>query len=209
VVPICQFDVLVQCLRTCSHLQQFPGNLFPRYRPLSSQSGTVYACMLLFMFLVSLTLPYFPLQEFLGNKNRSTILPASIAFFLGGVCCAIRFTSLVCYIPIGIILSMQQQSLSRISYLLRVCFLPGLCGLIMTLLLDRAIYGFWAIPFLGNIHFNVLLGTSSITITCILCAIFLTYKPSSQEMEVCMVPTRFIGTFRPVFRPSLACFSLC
>jgi hypothetical protein len=63
----------------------------------------------------------------------------------------------------GVLLALQQQNrsvLSVISYLFRVCALPGLSGLAITLLLDRFMFGFWAIPFLGNIHFNVILGRS-------------------------------------------------
>lgn len=40
-----------------------------------------------------------------------------------------------------------------------LCALYGTVGIAIGCLIDRLMYGFWAIPFLGNFHFNVLLGT--------------------------------------------------
>jgi hypothetical protein len=50
----------------------------------------------------------------------------------------------------------------RILYLFGVCALFGLLGLLSTFVLDRIMYGFWAIPMLGNFHFNVIQGTVNI-----------------------------------------------
>jgi Alg9-like mannosyltransferase family len=85
---------------------------------------------------------------------------ACLAFFLGGICSAIRFTCLTIYIPMGIILAYQFSSnaTTRISYVLTVCAVFGALGLLWTILLDRFMYGFWAFPVLGNIHFNVIQG---------------------------------------------------
>ena len=46
------------------------------------------------------------------------------------------------------------------NILFGLCFHFGLLGVILGCCIDRWFYGFWAIPFLGNIHFNVLLGKS-------------------------------------------------
>lgn len=99
-----------------------------------------------------------------NGKSANSIQRACLAFFLGGVTCSIRFTCLAAYIPMGMILALQQQPRSfgsTIKYLVGACAFPGLSGFSVTLLIDRAMYGFWAIPFLGNIHFNVVLGKFS------------------------------------------------
>jgi predicted benzoate:H+ symporter BenE len=86
---------------------------------------------------------------------------ACIAFFLGGICAAIRFSCLAAFIPMGVILALQQaKGIPRrgLSYLFGVCALHGFLGLALTIALDRYAYGFWAIPLLGNFHFNVALG---------------------------------------------------
>ncbi len=71
-----------------------------------------------------------------------------------------RFTSLAAWIPVGLILVMR--STSKIRTLLGLCAPFGLFGVILGCCIDRWFYGFWAIPFLGNIHFNVLLGKSAV-----------------------------------------------
>jgi phosphatidylinositol glycan class B len=86
---------------------------------------------------------------------------ARFAFLLGGLCCSVRFTCLAAYVPMGIVLALREGSVSTLAfskYLLSVCAIPGFCGVLVTLLVDRFFYGFWAIPFLGTIHFNVILG---------------------------------------------------
>ena len=101
-------------------------------------------------------------QEFIGCQlnDKSRFRRARIAFLLGGMCCSIRFTSLAAYIPMGIVLALQESGpvLAFCGYILSVCAIPGLCGLLVTLLVDRYIYGFHVVPLLGNIHFNVILG---------------------------------------------------
>lgn len=58
----------------------------------------------------------------------------------------------------GIILSRQTKS--AFTYIFLVCALAGLLGFLSTVILDRALFGFWAIPVLGNFHFNVIEGKS-------------------------------------------------
>ena len=94
-------------------------------------------------------------KEFLGRQPGATF-PTCLAFYLGGICCSIRFTCLASFVPMGLILSLQRRS--TIKFLFGFCLIPGLLGLGTTLLIDRYMYGFWAIPILGNIHFNVILG---------------------------------------------------
>jgi len=116
--------------------------------------------------LLSLSL-CFVAPELLGNDStlpsvrRTEIQRASLAFFLGGISCSIRFTSLTAFIPMGIILafSRSRSILSRMGYLFGVCAFWGMIGLLVTLILDRHMYGFTAVPFLGNFQFNVVEGT--------------------------------------------------
>ena len=62
----------------------------------------------------------------------------------------------------GIILAWDNDKNKTIKaallYLFGICALPGFLGFASTLLLDKAMYGFWAIPVLGNFHFNVIQG---------------------------------------------------
>lgn len=72
---------------------------------------------------------------------------------------AVRFTSLAAWIPIGILLALQRPRLvDRMYYLVMPCALFGLVGIGLSLIVDRYFYGFWTIPFLGSLHFNVVLG---------------------------------------------------
>jgi Alg9-like mannosyltransferase family len=72
---------------------------------------------------------------------------------------AVRFTSLAAWIPIGILLALQRPRLvERIYYLVMPCALFGLVGIGLSLIVDRYFYGFWTIPFLGSLYFNVVLG---------------------------------------------------
>lgn len=87
------------------------------------------------------------------------IIRACLSFLLGGICTAIRFTCLTIYIPMGILLACRRSStLFRLSYLLGVCAVFGTLGLLLTILLDRCMYGYWAFPLLGNLFFNVIQG---------------------------------------------------
>jgi phosphatidylinositol glycan class B len=72
---------------------------------------------------------------------------------------AVRFTSLAAFVPVGILLALQKPVLvQRITFLVIPCALFGLVGIAMSLLVDRYFFGFWAVPFLGSLHFNVILG---------------------------------------------------
>lgn len=83
----------------------------------------------------------------------------AIAFVLGGMSVAVRFTSLAAFVPVGVLLALQKPAIvQRIKFLAIPCALFGLLGLGLSLIVDRYFYGFWAIPFLGSLHFNVILG---------------------------------------------------
>lgn len=62
----------------------------------------------------------------------------------------------------GLLLAFQrvpsQPFTSACVYLAGVCAICGILGILVTVLFDRYMYGFLAIPILGNIHFNVILG---------------------------------------------------
>jgi hypothetical protein len=95
-----------------------------------------------------------------GGSSDSSTWRARIAFILGGLGVCVRFTSLAAWIPIGLILVLG--STSKIRTLFGLCAHCGLFGVLLGCCVDRWFYGFWAIPFLGNIHFNVLLGKSQL-----------------------------------------------
>ena len=102
---------------------------------------------------VALTCP-----ELFGKQSEGFLRRSSLAFFLGGLSVAIRFTSLAAFIPLGVLLALQQTSFQRkLSFFILPCALWGALGLAVGLLIDRCFYGFWTIPFLGNFHFNVVL----------------------------------------------------
>lgn len=97
-------------------------------------------------------------------------LQAKLAFVLGGLSACVRFTSLAAWIPIGCIVayrkasSSQQPSFYRsvVGTLFGLCGLYGLMGVVLGCAVDRTFYGFWAVPSLGNFHFNVVLGNGSL-----------------------------------------------
>jgi hypothetical protein len=106
------------------------------------------------------------LQELLGDQQKSSAkygtVRACLAFFLGGISSAIRFTSLAAFVPMGFILAFRRQPGSvgsMLGFLFGSCALFGLLGIVATLVVDKIFYGFWVVPFLGNFHFNVILGT--------------------------------------------------
>jgi GPI mannosyltransferase 3 len=121
-------------------------------------------------------------SSFRGTKSRNhrRRRRAFVAFYLGGLSTAIRFTALAAFVPMGLLLanqfasSQQQQSpaqkhtsrLRRIrsfaSYLLWPCAAFGVAGIATSVVLDRVMYGFWTVPFLGLIHFNVVLNYASL-----------------------------------------------
>eukprot|EP00578_Thalassiosira_sp_NH16_P019241 CAMPEP_0181099622 /NCGR_PEP_ID=MMETSP1071-20121207/12758_1 /TAXON_ID=35127 /ORGANISM="Thalassiosira sp., Strain NH16" /LENGTH=728 /DNA_ID=CAMNT_0023182297 /DNA_START=245 /DNA_END=2432 /DNA_ORIENTATION=- len=98
---------------------------------------------------------------------------AKLAFVLGGLSACVRFTSLAAWIPLGLAITLRdwvgtshESKKYRFSNVLHtlfgLCVTYGLIGTIFGCCIDRWFYGFWAIPFLGNIHFNVLLGHGSL-----------------------------------------------
>lgn len=88
---------------------------------------------------------------------------AQLAFILGGLSVVIRFTALASWIPLGIIVSIRRgTNKSRIYYFTRLCIVCGTIGVGIGCIVDRLLYGFWAIPFIGNFHFNVILGLGSL-----------------------------------------------
>ena len=99
-------------------------------------------------------------------------LKSKLAYVIGGLSACVRFSSLAAWIPMGLIVAIRSaksdekkaNDSSRFNYnvmfltLFRLCALYGAAGITLGCLIDRLMYGFWAIPFLGNFHFNVLLG---------------------------------------------------
>lgn len=101
--------------------------------------------------------------ELFGKKSEGFARRSSVAFFLGGLSVAIRFTSLAAFIPLGVLLALQQDALkAKVAFLFMPCAIWGAMGLFVGLLIDRFFYGFWTIPFLGNFHFNVILNHASL-----------------------------------------------
>ena len=97
-----------------------------------------------------------------GRKIR---MKAKVAFLLGGLGVSIRFTSLAAWIPIGLITSIRSTTNFRdfTSFIFALCALYGGMGLIIGCIIDCWFYGFLeVVPFLGNFHFNVILGKSHI-----------------------------------------------
>ena len=69
----------------------------------------------------------------------------------------------------GVILARERKTAKAvITYLFGVCALAGLLGFVSTILLDRAMFGVWAIPVLGNFHFNVIQGEKFLNFVMIL-----------------------------------------
>lgn len=110
-------------------------------------------CQEALLLLVAITLA-------LQNEKRWEPL----MFFLGGISIAIRFTAVAAFVPLGIVLALQRRKLwsSRVIFLIRICAGCGILGMVVPLLVDRVFFGFWALPFLGNFHFNALLGMARI-----------------------------------------------
>lgn len=112
-----------------------------------------------------------------SNPRRCHRLPAKLAFVLGGLGACVRFTSLAAWIPLGVIVTLRSRSNYKISSsgdndntkmhynmllntLIGLCATYGMLGVLLGCCIDRWFYGFWAVPFLGNIHFNIILGKS-------------------------------------------------
>ena len=92
-----------------------------------------------------------------NNNNISvSVLRSSLAFVLGGMSVAIRFTSLAAWVPLGVMLAKKKQHF--IPYLIQPCALCGLIGIGVSLLVDKCLFGSWFLPVLGNFQFNVVEG---------------------------------------------------
>jgi phosphatidylinositol glycan class B len=101
--------------------------------------------------------------ELFGKTAEGFQRRSSLAFLLGGLSVAIRFTSLAAFVPLGVLLALQQKTFqSKIIYLIMPCAIWGVLGLLAGLVIDRCFYGFWTLPFLGNFHFNVILDHASL-----------------------------------------------
>ena len=91
-------------------------------------------------------------------------IQARIAFVLGGLSACVRFTSLAAWIPIGVIIVLRKNTTAeqKLGTLFGLCAVNGLLGVVLGCCVDRWVYGFWAVPFLGNFHFNAILGLGSL-----------------------------------------------
>lgn len=98
------------------------------------------------------------------KRRRRNRLHARIAFVLGGLSACVRFTSLTAWVPIGVIIVLRENTTAKekLGTLFGLCAANGLFGVVLGCCVDRWIYGFWAVPFLGNFHFNVILGLGSL-----------------------------------------------
>lgn len=99
-----------------------------------------------------------------SKQNEFHIRSASaVAFILGGMSVCIRFTSIAAWIPIGLLCCSRKITFrGKVFTLFALCARFGLLGIVFGTALDRLFYGFWAIPFLGSFHFNVLEGNGSL-----------------------------------------------
>lgn len=98
----------------------------------------------------------------LRSPNKTT---HSLAYVLGGMSVAIRFTSLAAWIPLGVLFAWKQSTTSwkeRLVYLVNPCATCGMLGFGISLLVDRCFYGFWTIPLLANLQFNVVEGMGAL-----------------------------------------------
>lgn len=121
------------------------------------------------LLLVSRIYPSFKYsqKELFGQAHSGHRPQAKLAFVLGGLSACVRFTSLAAWIPVGLIVSFRMgwdALTQKYSYhamvhtLIRLCAMYGFIGVVLGCCVDCWFYGFWTMPFLGNIHFNVLLG---------------------------------------------------
>jgi phosphatidylinositol glycan class B len=93
----------------------------------------------------------------------SSLSPTSaVAFILGGLSVCVRFTAIAAWIPIGLIFSVRTKTIRERATLFGLCACFGVLGVLLGTVLDRIIYGFWAVPFLGSIHFNVVEGNGAL-----------------------------------------------
>ena len=116
--------------------------------------------------LVSISMALVSRELLLENRERkqqSFTWRHCLAFFLGGLCVAVRFTCLTIYVSMGTILALQQKTIrATVQYLFGICALFGALGLGVSVIIDHIMFGFWAFPVLGNFHFNVLEGNGAL-----------------------------------------------
>lgn len=97
-----------------------------------------------------------PKKDISSSSRRSW--RARAAFLLGGMSLSIRGTAVAAYIPMGILLALQEASWPRrVAYLFNICALCGSLGIGVALLVDYWFFEFPTLPFVGNFHFNVIL----------------------------------------------------
>jgi phosphatidylinositol glycan class B len=98
-----------------------------------------------------------------AEQSSGRILRTCGAFLLGGMSVSIRGTAVAAFVPMGILLALQETSwIRKICYLFFPCALFGLLGIGVALLVDYWFFAFPALPFLGNFHFNVLLDNATL-----------------------------------------------
>ncbi len=116
--------------------------------------------------------------------NNDYHIETKVAFILGGLSVVIRFTSLAAWIPLGIIIShhlsfctndtstftdkqnYKKEYRTFIWYIFHICALYGGIGVLAGCMVDWYFYSGGGLisgegdvlPFLGNFHFNVILG---------------------------------------------------
>ena len=102
-------------------------------------------------------------EKKVSARTRPIRLNSALAFILGGLSVCVRFTAIAAWIPIGIICSVRKKTTrERLATLFGLCACFGCLGILLGAVLDRILYGFWALPFLGSIHFNVIQGNGSL-----------------------------------------------
>ena len=97
------------------------------------------------------------------SRSCSVRPSSALAFVLGGLSVCVRFTAIAAWIPIGIVCSVRRRTIQeRLMTFFGLCACFGFLGILLGVVLDRFFYGFWAVPFLGSFHFNVMQGNGSL-----------------------------------------------
>ena len=110
---VVQCDILVQWLRIDSNVQQLGRDNASDGCPRPCQPGKCKQSELIsytHLHLIRILMADTPFaQELFGNTLRpKRKLRTAVAFVLGGMSVAIRFTSLAAFIPVGILLADQE-----------------------------------------------------------------------------------------------------
>jgi len=98
------------------------------------------------------------------SATSCSLRPTSaLAFVLGGLSVCVRFTAIAAWIPIGFVCSVRRRTVQEsLAIFFGLCACFGFLGVLLGTVLDRFFYGFWAVPFLGSFHFNVMQGNGSL-----------------------------------------------